>query len=234
MYAARLPGSDKIMTLYGVTPYDVFDHLKTAEKIFENVGLKFIIEECVFQQYNPDYKAMFVDAAKHQNCMSVYYLLPGEFELEGLSSMPWETSAWGICLAQDRREWTLAHEIGHYFGLLHTFDSNGDYCDDTEPQKKGQCTYYELLPNCRNVMSYCDHTPKYITPQQVDRMKKYTRYYRRKELTKDPRNNTDYLELFSKIAEMKIRDLPNQPEIKMETVTSQPATSQPTTEPCDP
>ena len=75
---------------------------------------------------------------------------------------------------------TLAHEIGHWLGLLHTFQGgctgNGDYCDDTAPQSgpslgklakpgdllscpaKETCGAGKGFENVKNFVSQCKYT----------------------------------------------------------------------------
>ncbi|KAF9737175.1 hypothetical protein PMIN06_011531 [Paraphaeosphaeria minitans] len=84
---------------------------------------------------------------------------------------------------------TLAHEIGHWFGLLHTFqggcDGDGDYCDDTAPQNEpshgtlatpgdlGSCPAADQCgkgpANVKNFMDYTDCSQEF-TPCQGGRM----------------------------------------------------------------
>ncbi|KAF2248239.1 hypothetical protein BU26DRAFT_329871 [Trematosphaeria pertusa] len=84
---------------------------------------------------------------------------------------------------------TLAHEVGHWFGLLHTFqggcDGDGDYCDDTAPQSEpsyahlatpgdlGSCPAPDQCgkgpANVKNFMDYTDCSQEF-TPCQGGRM----------------------------------------------------------------
>ncbi|KAF2875312.1 pregnancy-associated plasma protein-A-domain-containing protein [Massariosphaeria phaeospora] len=84
---------------------------------------------------------------------------------------------------------TVAHEIGHWFGLLHTFqggcEGDGDYCDDTAPQNapsRGQLAIPGDLNSCpaqdqcgrgpanvKNFMDYTDCSHEF-TPCQGGRM----------------------------------------------------------------
>ena len=54
---------------------------------------------------------------------------------------------------------TLTHEMGHYFGLLHTFNHGGDMCDDTvDGILDHDLLGTDLDPNKLNIMTYTkDH-----------------------------------------------------------------------------
>jgi hypothetical protein len=56
---------------------------------------------------------------------------------------------------------TLAHEVGHYFGLEHTFNKGGDGIEDTLDTND---------PEYSNVMNYSTQTEQHATPGQMDQM----------------------------------------------------------------
>jgi hypothetical protein len=100
---------------------------------------------------------------------------------------------------------TLIHEMGHYFGLYHTFHSTidsgcaiepfdgcseGDLVNDTPPQRfchqydcdnKDSCTYDSVKDDIKNYMGYNpDYCMSYFTNGQYIRMEKFfyeDRYY---------------------------------------------------------
>ena len=85
------------------------------------------------------------------------------------------------------QKFALAHELGHFFGLPHTFEhafashnleeqseSMGTHADRTRCLEV--CLGFDQIKctsrirrdkNCRNIMTYCNHFPKYITPDQL-------------------------------------------------------------------
>jgi len=145
-----------------------------AEKIYEKIGIKFHISELSFKEMDPSLLEHFIQANMHPDQMTVVYMLPNIFPWDGYSSAPWETVNRGIIIHYLADEWTVAHEIGHYFGLLHPFSE--DYVDDTPEQKTKYCVGKEhSTANCHNIMSYCDHKPKQVTLGQLDRFKRFLR-----------------------------------------------------------
>lgn len=171
------------------TPKDVRRDLDNTEKIYEKIGVKFHVKEVIFKEMNPNMLDHFIDANVHPGEMTLVYMLPNMFQWDGYSSAPWEMVNRGIIIHYLADEWTAAHEIGHYFGLLHPFAE--DYVDDTPEQTVKYCTGKEhSTPNCHNIMGYCDHTPKHATPQQLERFK---RFLRAKRIDHCVREYTDVL-----------------------------------------
>ena len=170
-------------------PADVRRDLDHAEKIYEKVGIKFHVKEMSFREMNPNLLEHFIQANMYPDQMTVVYMLPNSFTWDGYSSAPWELVNRGIIVHYLADEWTLAHEIGHYFGLMHPFDE--DYVADTPEQKIKYCTGKEhITTNCGNIMNYCDHIPKHVTPEQLER---FVRFLRAKRMDHYVREYTDVL-----------------------------------------
>lgn len=173
-------------TLFATQYEDLMADLKLTENIFSDIPLKLVVEEMVYMQYKPNHNRFYLDAMLHPNCLSIYYMLPNDFhkDIVGLSSSPWEPITTGILMTSGRSRSTLAHEVGHYFGLNHTFAY--DYCSDTPTQTEKPCQAKcaDETINCRNIMNYCPHYPKYITKQQLERVRRFLRSSRKLHIIK--------------------------------------------------
>ncbi len=159
----------------------IMRELKFTEKIFSPVNMKFHVTKVEYKLYGDRDPELLADATKYPNYMTIYFRLPrANKQFDGLSGAPYGgMHPYGILLAYIHQPWTLAHEVGHYFGLLHTF-SKDDQCDDTPEEKfTGICVKIDGTLNCRNLMTYCLHRQKYVTQDQTERMKRFLRSRRR-------------------------------------------------------
>ena len=182
-----------------VTMDEIIEDIEYAEAIYEEMGLKFKItsvsaimseivadsddefsyelaRRTIFNTYRDNY--MFLQQAReHTDAISVFYALSIGDGISGLSTFPWMNNPYGIQIARaSARKYVFAHEIGHYFGLYHTFQDPTDYVEDTP--------YKELTmekvgtpedPNQFNVMSYPDMgiNDLFLTNDQIARVKTY-------------------------------------------------------------
>jgi len=125
--------------------------------------MTFLSEESTYGKYNQNFKKyinVFVFKYTEENTLGVSDLpvMPTDQKMDGLSdqageeleqfttlSFPWGVTLNNRYIYEDPREnylvplnvvLTLAHELGHYLGLLHTFSQDecneDDYCDDTK------------------------------------------------------------------------------------------------------
>ena len=135
-------------------------------------------------------------------CTQIKYLGEAQFPWTSVEASPthYVQIQYGAWLAKTPASlyglgMTMVHEIGHYFGALHTFekegvcDTDGDYVDDTVPCK----TYASITDPCdtrrdscgkgfddlANIMNYAaDRCMQYFSRGQLLRMEQATLRYR--------------------------------------------------------
>jgi hypothetical protein len=119
------------------------------------------------------------DASLHKDRVSLYVGIP-ESILSGLSTLPSYPHPYGISIRGiSHNPALIAHELGHYYGLLHTME---DYGEDVDP-------LYSYIDS--NIMSYApvrDHFTKEQAAKMKEEAKGPTRSsaisFNSKELTK--------------------------------------------------
>jgi len=178
---------------------DILKDISYAEEIYKDLNIKFVITDVtylikkydvdsdddlaheviryiIFNDYHDNVRFL-MDAADYENSMSVFYTVSIGKGISGLSTFPWYKSPYGIQVDRlSSSEFVLAHEVGHYFGLYHTFQDPTDYVDDTPyknlPMEK---VGTEEDPNHNNIMSYSDSPVNdlILTDGQIERVKMF-------------------------------------------------------------
>ncbi len=229
---ATFTTGEHTVMMYGASAVNIEQEISNCEEVFEDLGIKFDIVEISFRTYNPQLQLCFLDASRYKDTLSVYYILPHNFPFSGLSSAPWEELSHGIIMSGSRDEWTLAHEFGHYLGLLHTFDPSkkeGDFCEDTPEQimKKTEiCRIEGQTTNCGNIMNYCTHCPKFLTDCQKKRANRFLQDFRTSHIICDRNRVKQQLEvLYNVILELSIMryEPPTTQSISQPSQTLQPS-----------
>jgi hypothetical protein len=139
--------------------------IEIVENVYGEVGLKLYIDQITFVEHDANWAKYRLDAMNFPDYLSVYYLLPGSFPFQGLSCYP--DDAEGIVLSPERDSYTLAHEIGHFFGLKHIFGED-DFVDDTPFQESKKSA--PDSSNYYNVMGYDGGEPSVLTHGQAQRV----------------------------------------------------------------
>ena len=158
---------------------DIIRDLKNAEILYSELGISFNVIEITNTSKQQSYEAYFKnDSGNSETYLSIYYLknkmIVGNESMVGLANFPWDTKSRGIAMVSSCDGWTLAHEIGHYFGLRHTFDLDEQISDTLSPEE-----YSKIHPSVDyycypNIMNYRYHNilPT-VTPQQLRVMNRY-------------------------------------------------------------
>lgn len=153
-----------------ISPEKLQEHIDFANKLYAPAGIFLDVTKIEMNQALNNYIKTETYNLFYENTLPICYLMPQRsFELLGESSMPWMRNT-GIIIAYQCPTDVVSHEIGHYFGLLHTF--NTDFCSDTVHQTNIYCVHVGD-PNCGNIMNYCRHNRTYLTPQQIKRAHNY-------------------------------------------------------------
>jgi len=169
------------------TPEDIAKDLNVASQFFVRAGIVFVVVEQVEIPINADVPRMRDyrnDAMMHSDNMSVYYIFGHKWLTPlGLSSFPWDDQRHGIIMNGKHADYfSLAHEVGHYFGLFHTFDEGhikGDFVRDTYDQDewdedaKGPYAVYN------NLMNYSNGDTRTLTMGQIERVKFFLVMFRK-------------------------------------------------------
>lgn len=127
-------------------------------------------------------------AAEDRTVCSIFIQFSLGYGISGLSKLPYWSDCMGIRICGPYiSDYLLAHEFGHYFGLMHTFHQDineGDFIDDTESGPENVLFVGTTLdPNCDNIMTYSDaNEPRVFTKGQIEKMKRFMVAFRCEEI----------------------------------------------------
>ena len=197
---------------------EIIEDLWFAEKIYSDLGIKFIISEMSLADPNQEWDGYSdLDSVKYENTMSIYYTfskkyIPGKSPIVGMGMFPWYKNPNGICINGHLSETnTLAHEVGHFFGLYHTFgvgEFKEDFVDDTLNEQEyldkiGEDAFYKEYNNIMNYHWFGKNS--FVTDGQINRMRHYLLKDRKSMIMDgDLRDSPNSLNIFKEL----FKDIP--------------------------
>lgn len=173
-------GNNKNKFIFSHFVDDIQNDILVSIKKFNFINLQYNIKSINYIKYaficdsNLDFEKKFTDfmikkqddgldnsligiSLANNDSLNLFYCFSIDDNIAGVSSHPSLLPGnfifiSGIC---ERQFITYTHELGHYFGLYHTFDENGDMCGDTSDKKVPMCFLGTSKdPNEFNIMSY--------------------------------------------------------------------------------
>ncbi len=202
------------ITVSAVSRPHIEESLAVARELWKGANVDFDVRSITHINWQGrKYGHLWLDAERYPDYLTIIFLLPRrESVLTGMGSLPWVELPHGIVILNEYERSTLAHEIGHYLGLLHTFETQdgGDFVEDTPFHDQSYCS----IDN-DNLMSYCLTDAPILTPGQIERARLCLRYYRQDEIINPPPEPSIPLDigdlLFGAPVEMNRYTVPEEP-----------------------
>ena len=204
----------KKVVVCSVDPGKLTEEFNQLNLSFSDLNIEFVIhniipvtqELCVSsaQEFEEKWQAAIVDrnlqdeetlcnivANLDKSVCSLFVQFDLGPNVSGLSKLPYWENCHGIRVCGPRLvKYLLAHEFGHYFGLMHTFHPGGDNIFDT-PNGPADMSLVGTPadPNCSNIMTYTfEDTERSFTSGQIDMMRRFCMGFRVGEIYGDMPN----------------------------------------------
>lgn len=147
---------------------------------FQMTKLSFYVRSVEYTRYEPTLRlAQVTEIAANDEDGILVYVECGfcvDLKVAGETWLPQEMKSRGIWMQNWDIANTLTHELGHYFGLRHTFDPSEDIEDTYNEEQWKECfgTPYISYPN---FMNYTNAQERVFSPGQIsvinDGIKRY-------------------------------------------------------------